>query len=388
MNKLFDIFWRFLYLGCISFGGPAAHLGYFQRYFVVKHQWVAMPEYARFVALSQFLPGPGSSQVGFALGYHQAGLAGAIAAFIGFTLPSFILLYCLAVLGTNYANSTTIVGLIYGLKLLAVVVVSDAVLTMAKSFCQHLYTKAIAIFTLLGMLLLSGLLNQLLLLLTAGMIAVLFFSKSQPEPQTKIMSKSSGLAIAYLPLAIFISLFILTFFPRFNFFSELFNDFYQAGSLVFGGGHVVLPLLQQSISNEISPETFLTGYASAQAVPGPMFTMATFLGASLSGENPLVGALVATLAIFLPGFLLMLTFQKAWQQLAFKPRVVAFVGGVNAAVVGLLAAALYQPVITSAIHGYLDVIFVLLGLLLLKVYRLPILALVTSYAALGVLVTI
>lgn len=413
MKNIFSIFIHFLYLGCISFGGPAAHLGYFQRYFIEKHQWLDIPTYSRMVALSQFLPGPASSQVGFSLGYYRGGILGAIAAFLGFTLPSFILLYILAVLGVNFAESTMFVGAIYGLKLLAVVIVADAVISMSKVFCQSKLTKLIAIAVVVVMVLWGNLYTQMVLLLLAGLLSLFTLKLNENKDDSAIkspnikkpMSKKSetvsnsyetinneqpwlkGLSV--IPFLLFVfCLLVLPLLVNNQPLVTLFNSFYQAGSLVFGGGHVVLPLLQQTIEPSLPVDTFILGYASAQAVPGPMFTIATFLGANMLVETPFLGAVVATGAIFLPGFLLILAFQNIWQQVAFKPAVSGFVTGVNAAVVGLLAAAFYQPIALHAIYSIFDVAWVLGGFILLKFYRLPILALVAYFLAVGLLMTL
>ena len=392
MNQYFDIFWRFLYLACISFGGPAAHLGYFQRYFIEKQQWLDLPTYSRMVALSQFLPGPASSQVGFSLGYHRAGLMGAIMAFLGFTLPSFILLYLLAVLGVNFANSVTYLGMIYGLKLFAVVIVADAIIAMSKVFCQHKSTRLIAIATTLSMSIFTGIFAQLIIVFSAGLICLVFFKNSfpqQPAASANATSNISHHGVKRLPLLLFaVLLFGLPWLRESHLVISLFNSFYQAGSFVFGGGHVVLPMLQQTLTQPLASDTFILGYASAQAVPGPMFTLATFLGANILLENPLLGAILATFAIFLPGFLLVLGLQGAWQKFAFEPKVTGFVSGVNAAVVGLLAAAFYQPIAINAIFSWHDVAFVTCGFILLKFYRLPILALVASFIGVGILMTL
>lgn len=408
MKNIFSIFTHFLYLGCISFGGPAAHLGYFQRYFIEKHQWLDLPTYSRMVALSQFLPGPASSQVGFSLGYHRGGLFGAIAAFLGFTLPSFILLYVLAVLGVHFSESTMFVGVIYGLKLLAVVIVADAVISMSKVFCQSKLTKFIAIAVVAVMVLFGSLYMQMLLLVIAGLLSLLAIklnrngeeqtikvqsTKEQATKENKGEANNStqsvlkGLGI--IPFLLFVfCLLALPLLVNNQPLLTLFNSFYQAGSFVFGGGHVVLPLLQQTITPSLPADTFILGYASAQAVPGPMFTIATFLGANMLVESPLLGAVIATGAIFLPGFLLVLAFQNVWHQVAFKPAVSGFVTGVNAGVVGLLAAAFYQPIALHAIYSLLDVAWVIGGFILLKFYRLPILALVAYFIAVGLLMTI
>ena len=390
LKNIFSIFSHFLYLGCISFGGPAAHLGYFQRYFIEKHQWLDLPSYSRMVALSQFLPGPASSQVGFSIGYHRAGLFGAIAAFIGFTLPSFVLLFLLAVAGVHFADSTSFIGAVYGLKLLAVVIVGDAVISMAKVFCQNKTTKLIALATLIVTLLLATLTAQLLLLIAAGIIGILSFQASDNAKVSSVNSvaHSNTQGLNKVALMLFLALFVvLPLLPIQGQVLSLFNSFYQAGSLVFGGGHVVLPMLQQTLTEQVSADTFILGYASAQAVPGPMFTLATFLGANILIEAPLLGALIATSAIFLPGFLLILALQGVWQKWVYQPKVAGFVMGVNAAVVGLLAAAFYQPIAVNAIYSVLDIVWVTIGFVLLKVYRLPILAIVACFIALGLIMT-
>ena len=399
MKHVFTIFCHFFYLGCISFGGPAAHLGYFQRYFIEKHQWLDIPTYSRMVALSQFLPGPASSQVGFSLGYHRGGLCGAIAAFLGFTLPSFILLYLLAVVGVHFADSAMFVGAIYGLKLLAVVIVADAVISMSKVFCQSKITKLIAALSVAVMLSFGSLYTQILFLVFAGLLTLLLNKNTSDEKVTKEntehndeqQSQQQALSkkLKLIPLILFIGcLVVLPFIADRNVFIGLFNSFYQAGSFVFGGGHVVLPLLQQTIEPALATDTFILGYASAQAVPGPMFTIATFLGANILHDAPLLGALIATSAIFLPGFLLILAFQDIWHRIAFQPKVSGFVTGVNAAVVGLLAAAFYQPIALNAIYSVIDVVWVIGGFVLLKFYRLPILALVATFIAIGLLMTL
>lgn len=390
LKNIFSIFSHFLYLGCISFGGPAAHLGYFQRYFIEKHQWFDLPSYSRMVALSQFLPGPASSQVGFSIGYHRAGLSGAIAAFIGFTLPSFILLFLLAVAGVHFAESASFIGAVYGLKLLAVVIVGDAVISMAKVFCQNKTTKLIALATLTFTMLLASLTSQLLLLIAAGIIGVLCFQASDNAQvsSSNPIKNSSKQELNKIALMLFLTLFIvLPLLPVQSQLLSLFNSFYQAGSLVFGGGHVVLPMLQQTLTAEVSSDTFILGYASAQSIPGPMFTLATFLGANILIETPLLGAVIATIAIFLPGFLLILSLQGVWQKWVYQPKVAGFVMGVNAAVVGLLAASFYQPIAVNAIYGALDIVWVTIGFVLLKVYRLPILAIVACFIGLGLIMT-
>lgn len=382
MQTLFEIFWRFLALGCVSFGGPAAHMGYFQKAFVQKLQWIDNERYARLISLSQFLPGPGSSQVGFAIGLRRGGIAGGIAAFLGFTLPSFILMYLLANSPFSQNDTQWFTGVIHGLKLLAVVVVADACLSMFNSFCKEKHTVTIAVITAMALLIFPSLWMQMAVLIAAA-IAGLFLHKTSTN-ETPKMSAVKWKVISIFAL-LFIALPVLAvWFP----WATLVSNFYQSGSLVFGGGHVVLPLLQQSLGEAVSPDRFLTGYAAAQAVPGPMFTFATFLGADLMPSNPLIGALLATLAIFLPGFLLVISLQGSWESLAAKPKVAGAIWGVNAAVVGLLISALYQPVFTSAVMRPLDMALVILGFFALRTLKVPILLLVAGFIATGFLLAI
>ncbi|WP_369346605.1 chromate efflux transporter [Agarivorans albus] len=345
-------------------------MAFFKQEFVDNRNWMSQQEYANLVALSQFLPGPGSSQVGFAIGLRRAGKLGAIAAFIGFTLPSAVLMTALA-LAANYSNNNPLVlGLIAGLKIAALVVVVDAVRQMYGQFCSNLYLSCACFITASVLLLLPNLSTQLLCLAIAA-IAGLFLHKKllALKPLEPKQNKSSGsIKLAYL--VAFCALLLLAFLdlPQ---LAASFSQFYQAGSWVFGGGHVVLPLLQQTLVNEVNQEQFLTAYAAAQAVPGPMFTIASYLGAIVGEQSPMIYALVATIAIFLPGFLLVLAFVDAWQALANQAKFSAAMQMVNAAVVGLLVAALYQPIFTSAIHSNLEVVLALLGFCLLRVFKLP-----------------
>lgn len=383
MTQVLDVFWRFLLLGCISFGGPAAHIGYFKNAFVDKFKWVDEKDYARLISLSQFLPGPGSSQVGFAIGLQRAGLWGGIAAFLGFTLPSFILLYVLATVDSSGTNSALFDGVIHGLKLLAVVVVADATLSMSKSFCQAKTTMTIAVLSAFVLLLVPSLLTQMGVLIAAAITGISLYQQTD-DSKEKVPTKS---AVKKPALIIFVGLFIaLPWLATASPLMAIFADFYQAGSLVFGGGHVVLPLLQQLIADAMSTEQFLLGYASAQAVPGPMFSLAAFLGAELFQENLLLGALVATVAVFLPGLLLVYGVSGAWQAWAEKPRVAGAIWGINAAVVGLLLSALFQPVFMSAVTNATDMAFVVLGFFALRVWKMPIVMLVLSFALLGALI--
>ncbi|HDZ9154488.1 TPA: chromate efflux transporter [Vibrio cholerae] len=376
---MLTIFKTFFALGWVSFGGPAAHIGYFRHTFVEKLGWVSEQEYAQFVALSQFLPGPGSSQVGFAIGYHRGGLTGAWAAFLGFTLPSVLIMLLLAGLSSHLLDTPLFEQVIHGLKLLAIIVVADACLTMYRNFCQQRLTAGLCVLTVVAITLAPSLLTQFAVLLLAALVGQ---ARLAPQPSSSL----EAFRPSWLSLLLFLSLLLgLPLLAASSPLVELFGHFFQAGSLVFGGGHVVLPLLQNALGDSLSTDQFLTGYAAAQAVPGPMFTLATYLGYVLTPEMPVVGALIATLAVFLPGFLLLLGVLKNWSALAQRPKVAGAMQGVNACVVGLLLAALYQPVWSSTVHAPLDWAALLIGFFLFKVLRLPLIGMVGSALLFGVL---
>ncbi|ENM5832287.1 chromate efflux transporter [Vibrio metoecus] len=374
---MLTIFKTFFALGWVSFGGPAAHIGYFRHTFVEKLRWLSEQEYAQLVALSQFLPGPGSSQVGFAIGYQRGGLAGAWAAFLGFTLPSVLIMLLLAGLSSHLLDTPLFEQVIHGLKLLAIIVVADACLTMYRNFCQRRLTATLCVLTAVAITLAPGLITQFAVLVIAALVG-------QARLALPPSSSLETFRPSWLSLLLFASLLLgLPLLASSSPLVELFGHFFQAGSLVFGGGHVVLPLLQNALSDSLSTDQFLTGYAAAQAVPGPMFTLATYLGYVLTPEMPVLGALIATFAVFLPGFLLLLGVLKNWSTLAQRPKVAGAMQGVNACVVGLLLAALYQPVWSSTVHAPLDWAALLVGFFLFKVIRLPLVGMVASALLFG-----
>jgi len=386
--RMWDIFKTFFMLGCVSFGGPAAHIGYFRQTFVVKLAWLNDRQYAEFVALSQFLPGPGSSQVGFAIGYHRHGLIGACCAFLGFTLPSIILMLLLVSSAGQLAESIVFQSVIQSLKLLAVVVVFDAVLMMYKNCCKDSTHITLCLISACIALMWPSMTGQMLVLTAAAVIGIIVLkinNKDTPKKKTHCLIKNIFTSVNYLPLILFILLLFVS--PFLTFLSPMiavFHDFFHAGSLVFGGGHVVLPLLETMVGDQISADSFLTGYAIAQAVPGPMFTFATYLGYILLPSAPLIGSLIATIGIFIPGFLLLLSCLKNWKRLSRMPYLSAAMNGVNAAVVGLLISALYQPVFTSSVFTGTDMAMVLVGIYLLKIKKLPITWLVFLFAIISV----
>ncbi len=366
-----QVFIQFLWLGCISFGGPAAHIGYFQRTFVQRLGWLTQAEFARLLALCQLLPGPASSQLGFAIGRHRAGLGGALSAFVGFTLPSFLLLLAAAIGIGQLGSNLWLDAALHGLKLLALIVVADAVLTMSRQFCATGMTQGIMVVTAAALWWQPGLLTQLLMLAGAALICARSQRGAGSVPASAELPSAASSQPHWPTLLLFGILFIslpLLGSP----IGQLVADFYRAGSLVFGGGHVVLPLLQESVGHTLNEQQFLTGYSLAQLVPGPMFTLATYLGAQLQPEMPMLGALLATLALFAPGFLLLWAVGPCWRQWLAQPRLAGAVTGINAAVVGLLLAALYQPVWQSAVLAPTDLALAAIGFYLLRVVKLPI----------------
>lgn len=376
---MWTVFREFLWLGCVSFGGPAAHVGYFHRRFVTGLGWLDEATFARLMALTQFLPGPASSQLGFAIGRHRAGLAGAVVAFVAFTLPSFLLMLALAMYAAQLPD-TVLDGLVRGLKWLAVVVVADAVLTLGGKFCRDGLTRGLALATAVLLWAWPGIGTQLLVLLAAALIGLAPRRGGEP-PATH--GAAPPRPVPLLAFALIAGLLWLL--PGAGLVG-LARDFYSAGALVFGGGHVVLPLLQGLVGERLTEDAFLTGYAAAQAVPGPMFSLAAYLGALLAPGSAWLAALTATLAIFLPGFLLVLGLADAWQRLAARPALAGAVAGLNAAVVGLLLAALYDPVFRSAVQGGVDLVMVGVGFLLLWWGRVPLVWLVVGMAGFGLVV--
>lgn len=374
-SSAMSIFRIFLRLGLTSFGGPVAHLGYFREEFVERRRWLSEHAYGDLVALCQFLPGPASSQVGIALGLFRGGLPGAVAAWLGFTLPSAValLLFGLALvnLGGDAGNAW-----LHGLKVVAVAVVAQALWGMGKALCPDRERATLAVLAAVGASALGGPLGQLVVIGAGGLIGVEWLRAAGPlvhSPFPVSYGRRAGLAI----LAVFaVLLFALPGVASLagSHAWQLVDSFYRAGALVFGGGHVVLPLLQAETvaSGWVSKDAFLAGYGAAQAVPGPLFTFAAYLGA-VSTQAPAgwTGAILATLAIFLPAFLLVLGALPLWESARRHPRMQQAMLGINAAVVGLLLAAFYNPVWTSAILSPRDFMLAAGAFLLLVFWRLP-----------------
>ena len=366
-----------LRLGLTSFGGPIAHLGYFERAYVREHRWLSADEYASLVALCQILPGPTSSQVGFLIGLQRAGWRGALAAWVGFTLPSALLLYACARLATR-VQGPWVSALTHGLKLVAVAVVAQAVASMARRLCTDALTWLIAAAAM-GLLVANagaGASVQLAVLAGAAAVGSLWCRPAAVPAQ----GTARGEWIAAPSLATFAVLLLGLSMLSWRYPHGVFalgHLFYRAGALVFGGGHVVLPLLRAAlVPGWLSDDAFLGGYGLAQAVPGPLFTVAAYLGAVAVPTAPSAAAATALIAMFLPGLLLALAGSSVWTTLARHVRLRAALTGVNSAVVGVLAAALYDPVWVSGVHDGADAAVAGGGLLLLASGRVPPLAVV------------
>jgi chromate transporter len=364
----FEVFRVFLRLGLTSFGGPIAHLGYFREEFVVRRRWVDEARYAELLAICQFLPGPASSQMGFAIGLLRAGWRGALAAFTAFTLPSALLMLAFAGFAPRLGDEPGR-SLVHGLKLVAVCVVTHGVIGMARQMTPDLRRIAIAASGCALVLWLGTAWSQLVAI-AIGAVLGAWWCRNVGARNDAPIPVPYGRRIAAALLAIFFAgLLIAVLWPSDRpSIAAMAAAFYRAGALVFGGGHVVLPLLQQSLVDTgwMSTDTFLAGYGAAQAVPGPMFSIAAFLGAELpTGMPSAASALVAVLAIFLPGFLLLGATLPLWQRVSAMRNAAPTLAGVNAAVVGLLAAALYDPVWTQGVAHWSDIVIVAIGLVLL-----------------------
>lgn len=387
-----SVFLIFLRLGLTSFGGPIAHLGYFRDEFVTRRRWLTERSYADLVALCQFLPGPASSQVGMALGLSRSGYAGALAAWAGFTLPSAIALILFA-LGISSYGDTIAPGALHGLKVVAVAVVAQAVWGMARNLCPDVLRVTIMAIAACVVLLVPSAWGQVGVIVVAGIVGLLLFKPAKAtahDPLPITVSHRAGVVWLSLFFALLVGLPVLAqLLPSQT--VAMVDAFYRAGSLVFGGGHVVLPLLQAEVvpSGWVSNEAFLAGYGATQAVPGPLFTFASFLGASMSTEpSGWIGGMICLVAIFVPSFLLVVGALPFWERLRRNVRTQAALAGVNAAVVGLLLAALYQPIWTSAIHQPQDFGLALVALVALMFWKLPPWLVVVGSGAAGWLLSV
>ena len=384
------VFLIFLRLGLSSFGGPIAHLGYFRDEFVTRRRWLTEAGYADLVALCQFLPGPASSQVGMALGLSRAGYAGALAAWAGFTLPSAILLIVFA-LGLASHGDLLPAGAVHGLKVVAVAVVAQAVWGMGRKLCTDLPRVLLMVAAAGGVLLGPSAWAQVGVIAAAGVIGLLLLrpgAVAAVDILPVTISRRAGACWLALFFALLIGLPLAVHWLPGQPLAMV-DAFYRSGALVFGGGHVVLPLLQAEVvpSGWVGNQAFLAGYGAAQAVPGPLFTFAAFLGASMTvAPSGWLGGAICLLAIFLPSFLLLAGALPFWQALRKNRRAQAALAGMNAAVVGVLLAALYHPVWTSAIFGWRDLALALAALAALTWWKLPPWVVVLACALVGWLV--
>lgn len=370
-----QVFLVFLRLGLTSFGGPVAHLGYFRDEFVTRRAWLSERSYADLVALCQFLPGPASSQVGIAVGLSRAGYGGAVAAWAGFTLPSALAMILFALGVASYGEAIP-AGVLQGLKIVAVAVVAQAVWGMARTLCPDALRVSIMAVAACLVLAVPSAWGQVGVIVAGAVAGLVLFEPRRAEAHDALpiaIGRRAGLFWLALFFTLLVALPLLAaVFPGQAL--ALVDAFYRTGSLVFGGGHVVLPLLQAEVvpSGWVGHETFLAGYGAVQAVPGPLFTFAAFLGASMSTPpSGWAGGLICLVAVFVPSFLLVFGVLPYWEQVRRNMRTQAALTGVNAAVVGLLLAALYQPVWTSAMHGPQDFALGLVALVALMFWKLP-----------------
>ena len=386
-KSLLEIFVVSTRLGLTSFGGPTAHLGYFHEEYVRRRKWMDEKSYADLVALSQFLPGPASSQVGIGIGVMRAGILGGITSFIGFTLPSVIALILFALLLTGFDIGNT--GWLHGLKIVAVAVVAHAIIGMAKNLTPDLKRKAIALFALIGTLLWQSAFIQVSVILIAAFFGFLLFKQHDKVEEAKSNFPIAKKVSAICLLLFFGLLFLLPVIREVtgSYWVAMFDSFYRSGSLVFGGGHVVLPLLEQELvpTGWISEESFLAGYGATQAVPGPLFTFAAYLGTVMKGWQ---GGLVATFAVFLPAFLLILGALPFWDSLRNNPKIKGAIMGVNAAVIGILISAFYFPIWTSSILAPVDFALAAILFSMLAYWKLPPWVIVVSGAIGGSLLSL
>lgn len=367
-----EVLRAFLRLGVTSFGGPIAHLGYLRTEFVERRQWLDDRQFAQLLAACQFLPGPASSQLGFAIGLLRAGWLGALAAFVAFTVPSALLLFALARTGMS-AGEGAAGAITHGLKLVAVAVVAHGVLQMARRILIEGALILIAALSAATILLVEGAVAQLGVIAAGALLGDMLCRRPHtldgPSLTLPYGRRAAGVAATIFVALLAPALFAAGTEPS---LAGLAAAFYRAGALVFGGGHVVLPLLETSLvgNDWMTKDVFLAGYGAAQAVPGPMFSLAAYLGAETStGMSAVIGSFVAIVAVFLPGFLLLVAILPVWARLHNVPSAQRSVAGVGASVVGLLGAALYDPVWTAAINGSVDVAIGVVALAILHAFN-------------------
>ena len=391
------LFLTFLRLGLTSFGGPIAHLGYYRAEFVERRRWLDEAAFTNLVALCQFLPGPSSTQLGFAVGLSRGGLVGGVLAWIGFTAPSAVALVAFALGVAGAAQGS---GWLQGLKIVAVAVVAQAVWTMARRLCPDAKRATLAVAAAIAVLVAPGVATQIGVLVGGAVVGLAVLRRLAETDASTALAVPIGRATALAALATFAALLVgLPLLASVGAGGPgavgpgsdalaLADAFYRAGALVFGGGHVVLPLLQAEVvpPGWVTPDAFVAGYGAAQAVPGPLFTFAAYLGATAAVDVPVVpAALIALVAIFLPGLLLVVGVLPFWGWLTARRGARSALLGVNAAVVGILGAAFYDPIWTGTIGGVADLALALIAFVLLQMWKLPVWSVVILTAAGGAL---
>ena len=370
-----DLFFSFFLLGLSSFGGPIAHIGYFRNVFVKQKNWLDEKTYIDFVTLCNFLPGPSSSQVGMSIGYHFKGVSGSLLAWLGFTFPSAIILMFFGYAILNFDNSISN-GVLQGLKAIVVVIVIQAILGMGKNLLKDYFGYIIVSITTVTLIFFPSSFNQFMCLVFSGFLGLIIYkNEKQTEIQKTALSNIKLLSCSAL-LLFFSLLFLLPFLSEYfgSNILKLASSFFRIGSLVFGGGHVVLPLLQEEFvsSGLIEKDIFLAGYGAAQAIPGPLFTFSSYLGIFLKTEiNVFITSLLCLFFIFLPSFLLVVGILPIWQELKKMDIFVRAFKGINASVIGLLVAALYNPIILSSLSGLEDIILILIAFVVLFFTKIP-----------------
>lgn len=391
-NRLWEIFFSFLKLGLTSFGGPIAHIGYFREEFVTRKKWLSEQDYLDLVMLCQFLPGPASSQVGMALGMMRAHYLGALVAWIAFTMPSALLLIGFA-LSLHEWGAILPIGMIQALKIVAVAVIAQAVWGMAKALCNSISKTILMLLSASVLAYSTSIFSQILVIILGGLIGFFIF-KSALTPSPSLthlplrLSKKAGIlwGISFLLLLLLLPLLaLISAQPGIT----LFDAFFRAGSLVFGGGHVVLPLLHSEVvpTGLVSADSFMAGYAAAQAMPGPLFTFAAFLGAAmLQGPTGIYGGLLALVAIFIPAFMVLAAILPFWHAVRASVSMQAVMAGVGASVVGILLSALYNPIWVYTIRSPLDFSLALLAFTALVYWKLSPWLVVLAGGVIGALV--
>ena len=370
-----EIFLSFFLLGLTSFGGPIAHIGYFRNIFVKQKKWLDEKTYIDFVSLCNFLPGPSSSQVGMSIGYHIKGINGSLLAWLGFTFPSAIILMFFGYTILNLENSISY-GVLQGLKAIVVVIVLQAILGMSKNILKDYIGFIIATLTTVILIFFPSSLNQFLCLIFSGFLGLVIY-KNEKQSDIKKTFQLRIKLLSFLTLFLFFSLlFLLPFLSEFfnSNILDLASSFFRIGSLVFGGGHVVLPLLQEEFvsSGMIEKDIFLAGYGAAQAIPGPLFTFSSFLGIFFKNEfNVFLISLVCLFFIFLPSFLLVIGILPIWQELKKIDVIIRAFKGINASVIGLLVAAFYNPIILSSLRVIEDLVLIIIAFIVLFFTKIP-----------------